>query len=118
MMGSLFCGVRAAAAAVLLFMVRKLCVQSVLLCTAARARRPSIESCQRLPRTIFCDPRRRRAGPRMVLGAPPPQRNGSRDRPGARPESQMQRLHKALPRRAQRCPAGARSACVRREDPC
>ena len=85
MLGSLFCGVPAASGVRrrVLVMVRELCViVSLLLCTAARALSTSIETSRhqdawRLPRTISCDPRRRPAGPRSSLRAPPPRRDGS-----------------------------------------
>ena len=94
-------------------MVRELCVQWVPFFAPLRSMAASTSSMEsrawRLPRTIFCDPRRRLAGPRIDK-APPPRRDGSRAGPGPRPESQMQRLHKALPPRAHRCPDVARGA--------
>ena len=108
--GSLFCGVRAAAAVRgrVLFMVRELCVQWVPFFAPLRSMAASTSSME--SRAGGCPVRFSaiRAAPRgptdCYRSASAAAGLVSNDGPGPRPESQMQRLHKALPPRAHRLP--------------
>ncbi len=121
-MAALFCGVRAAAAVCDAAIYGSQAVRSMgAFCAPLRSMAASTSSME--SRAGGCPVRfsEIRAAPRgptdCYRSASAAAGLVSNDGPGPRPESQMQRLHKALPRRAQRCPAGARSACVRRADP-
>ena len=101
---------RHACDAVLLWFASYYCVDTCF-CAPLRARRLPLdvhreEEPEAAPHGFLRGASRAHGG---LSRAPPPRRDGSHAGLCRRPESQMQRLHKVLQRRAHRCPAGARS---------